>query len=270
MVVNKTDLIHSLGLTLKVYVMWEKKNYGEKKPWAAPRKQFALWPGCSTSMKTLLPAAEMRSYRGSSWTELAQRGGVLACSSPFLEVSWAMGPPRNWGNSLELNSIFLSVLLSSTPAQTMLALPWLSQSFQAAFCPWVGKGGGGEKGDRMNIRRGTRKYFKQDKLWGNNLPSSVGQWNPRSEVQGLWLGSNLPHLPRFSSSFPGLISEGLSGGGQDVIPFWRPNTLPKFQRLSLEPGALAKQILVWLQPQVLLKYLCPAPTRNDPRAQEGR
>ena len=79
------------------------------------------------------------------------------------------------------------------------------------------------------------KYFKQGKLQGNSLPSSVGQWSPRSEVQRLRLGSESPHLPRFSSSFPGLISEGLGGGGQDVIHCRRPNTLPKFQRLSLEP-----------------------------------
>lgn len=161
---------------------------GKKNPWATPRKQFALWPGCSTSMKTLLLAAEMRSYRGSSWTELAQRGGVLACSSPFLEVSWAMVPPRNLGNSLELNSTFLSVLLSSTPAQTMLALPWLSQSFQAAFCPWVGKGGGGEKGDRMNIWRGTRKIFQTGQALGKQPPFLCGPVKPQIRSSGASAG----------------------------------------------------------------------------------
>lgn len=152
---------------------------GEKKTWATLRRQFALWPGCSTSMKTLLLTAEMRYYRGRSWPELAQRDGVLAFSSPFLEVSWAMGPPRNWGNSLELNSTFLSVLLPSTPAQTMLALLWLSQSFQAAFGPWMGRGGGGEKGDRMNIRSGTRKIFQTGQAPGKQPPFLCGSVKPQ-------------------------------------------------------------------------------------------
>lgn len=175
-----------------------------------------------------------------------------------------MGPPREWGNSSVLNSTPVCPS-PSIPAQAMLALLWLSQSFQAAFCPWVGRGGGGEEEDRMNIREVEQeKYFKQGKLQGNSLLSSVGSEAPDQKFRGFGWAQIFPTLPRFSSSFPGLISEGLGGGGQDVIHCRRPNTLPKFQRLSLEPWGSGQTESLWLQPQVLPKYLCPAPNGKTP------
>ena len=68
------------------------------------------------------------------------------------------------------------------------------------------------------------------------------------------------------SSFPGLVSEGLDGMDQDVSHFRRPHTLRKSNVFPLSLGALAKQLLVWLQLRSL-KYPCLR--GSGPLAQRG-
>lgn len=71
-----------------------------------------------------------------------------------------MGPPRGWGNSLELCNTFLAVLAfpHSCPNHTGSSLA--EPVFPGQLLPLGGRRSWRRKGGRVDIRNGTRKTFQ--------------------------------------------------------------------------------------------------------------
>lgn len=173
-----------------------------------------------------------------------------------------MGPPRGWGNSLELHHTFLSVLASQHTCTDYAG----SSLAEPVFPGWILPLGGRRNWRRRGDKSGTRKYFKQEKPHRSILCGPV-KLQIRSSRRLRW-GSNLLQLPmiQFQDLFLKALVVGtnMSLTSEGQIPCKNSTGFP------LILGALAKQPLIWLPPQVLLRYLCSTPARVAPRAGRGR